>query len=112
MIKRISLLTRRPELSPEQFRRHWTEIHAPYVDRVPHVLRYVQNHIVDASHRHDLPSGGHQVDGVVALVFESRAAMDAALASPEAKAMFADGALFIASVTTFVVEEQVFIDRR
>jgi hypothetical protein len=37
--------------------------------------------------------------------------MDAALASPEAKAMFADGAAFIGTISTFTVEEHVLIDR-
>ena len=34
MIKSLSLLTRRPELSHEQFVRHWVEIHAPLAHAV------------------------------------------------------------------------------
>ena len=45
MIKSLSLLTRRPELSHEEFVRHWLEIHAPLAHSVPDVRRYVQNHI-------------------------------------------------------------------
>jgi uncharacterized protein (TIGR02118 family) len=81
------------------------------VKRLPGVRGYFQNHIVDRGHRHDLPSGGQQVDGIVEFWFDSVAAMDAAFATPEAKEMFADGAKFIASVTTFVVEEHVVIPR-
>lgn len=110
MIKRLSLLTRRDDVSPEAFARHWREIHGPMVRTLPGVVRYVQNLVVDAAHRHDLPSGGQRVDGVVEFWFESVAAMDAAFATPEAKALFADGAAFIATVTTFVVDEHVVID--
>jgi hypothetical protein len=29
MIKRISVLTRKPEFTPEAFRKHWLDIHGP-----------------------------------------------------------------------------------
>jgi uncharacterized protein (TIGR02118 family) len=42
MIKSISLLTRRPELTHEQFVHHWLEIHAPLAHAVPGMRRYVR----------------------------------------------------------------------
>ena len=50
-----------------------------------------------------------KIDGIVEMHFEDRAAMDTALSSPEAKAMFADGTLFIETVTSFVVDPKVVI---
>jgi hypothetical protein len=41
--------------------------------------------------------------------FDDRETMEKALSSPEAQAMFADGALFIETVTSFIVEEEVVI---
>ena len=41
MIKSLSLLTRRPELSHAEFVRHWLDIHAPLAHAVPGVRRYV-----------------------------------------------------------------------
>ncbi len=110
MIKRISILTRRPEFSPEEFARHWRDIHGPLAQKVPGIRRYVQNHITEAVHHPDLPPSENRIDGVVEMLFDDRAAMDAALASPQAQAMFADGALFIETVTSFIVEPQVVID--
>lgn len=110
MIKRISLLVRKPELSREAFARHWREVHGPLALRLPKVVRYVQNHIVDEGPRHPhLPPGAQQVDGIVEFWFESRQDMDDSFATPEAEALFADGALFIASVTSYIVEEHVVI---
>ena len=110
MIKRISLLTRKQGLSREQFNDHWLDIHAPFVEKLPGVIRYIQNQIVDDAHRHDLPSGNQTVDGFVEFWFEDVEAMDAAFATKEAKEAFADGAEFIESVTTFVIEEHLIID--
>ena len=109
MIKSISLLTRKPELTHEQFMRHWVEIHAPLAHAVPGVRRYVQNHIRDERTRADIPTTEVAVDGVAELWYEDRAAMDRANASPEAKRLHDDGAIFIGGIKTFIVEELVVI---
>ena len=109
MIKSLSLLTRRSELSHEQFVRHWIDIHAPLAHAVPGVKRYVQNHITAERHRPDIPTTEVAVDGVAELWYEDRAAMDLANASPEAKRLHDDGALFIGGIKTFVIDEKVII---
>lgn len=109
MIKSISLLTRRLELTHEEFVRHWIEIHAPLAHAVPGVRRYVQNHILDERTRPDIPTTDVAVDGVAELWYDDRAAMDLANASPEAKRLHDDGALFIGGIKTFIVEEKVII---
>ena len=109
MIKSLSLLTRRNELTHEEFVRHWLDIHAPLARAVPGVRRYVQNHIRDERHRADIPTTEVAVDGVAELWFDDRAAMDRANASPEAKRLHDDGALFIGGIKTFIIEEKVII---
>ncbi len=109
MIKSLSLLTRRPELTHEEFVRHWLDIHGPLAHAVPGVRRYVQNHIRDERHRADIPTTEVAVDGVAELWFDDRAAMDRANASPEAKILHDDGALFIGGIKTFIIEEKVII---
>ncbi|NKB56640.1 MAG: EthD family reductase [Alphaproteobacteria bacterium] len=109
MIKRISILTRKPEFTPEAFRKHWLEIHGPLARKVPGIRRYVQNHITEAVRHPDLPPSTQQVDGIVEMLFDDREAMETALTSPEAKAMFDDGTLFIETVTSFVVDPKVVI---
>ena len=55
MIKVLSLLTRKPGLTHEQFVKHWLEIHGPLAHAVPGVRRYVQSHIVGTRSRPDIP---------------------------------------------------------
>ena len=109
MIKSLSLLTRRPELSHEEFVRHWIEIHAPLAHAVPGVRRYVQNHIESERTRADIPTTEIAVDGVAELWYDDRTAMDRANASPEAKRLHDDGARFIGGIKTFIIDEKVII---
>jgi uncharacterized protein (TIGR02118 family) len=109
MIKSISLLTRRPELSHDEFVRHWLDIHAPLAHAVPGVRRYVQNHIEGERTRPDIATTEVAVDGVAELWYDDRAAMERANASPEANRLHDDGALFIGGIKTFIVEEKVII---
>jgi uncharacterized protein (TIGR02118 family) len=109
MIKSIGLLTRKPELTHEQFVRHWLEIHGPLAHAVPGVQRYVQNHIIEERHRVDIPTTEVEIDGIAELWFADRTAMDRANASPEAKRLHDDGALFIGRIKSFVIEEKVII---
>ena len=49
MIKTIALLKRNPGLSPEEFRKHYEEVHAPLARRLfPFVRKYVRNYITPA----------------------------------------------------------------
>ena len=109
MIKSISLLTRKAELTHEQFVKHWLEIHAPLAHAVPGLKRYVQSHIVGERTRPDIATTDVAVDGIAELWYEDRATMERAVASPEAKRLHADGALFIGGIKTFIVEEKEII---
>ncbi len=109
MMKSLSLLTRRAGLSREAFVRHWIEIHAPLARAVPGVRRYVQNHIEGERSRADIPTTEIAVDGIAELWYDDRAAMDRANASPEAKRLHDDGALFIGGIKTFIIAEKVII---
>ena len=56
MIKTIGLLTRKDELTHEQFVVHWQEVHAPLALAVPGLRRYGQSHIVAERTRPDIPA--------------------------------------------------------
>jgi uncharacterized protein (TIGR02118 family) len=109
VIKSISLLTRKADMTHEQFVRHWRDIHAPLAHAVPGLLRYVQSHIVGERERPDIPTTMVEVDGIAELWYEDRETMARAMASPEAKALHADGALFIGRIKTFIIDEKVII---
>jgi len=111
MIKSISLLTRKEGLSHEDFVRHWVEVHAPLAHAVPGLRRYVQSHIVGERRRPDIPTTDVEVDGIAETWYDDRDAMVRSNASPEAKALHADGAVFIGRIKSFVTEEKVIIPR-
>ena len=109
MIKSVGLLTRKAGLSHEEFVKHWLEVQAPLAHAVPGVRRYVQSHIVEERTRSDIPTTDVEIDGIAELWYDDRAAMERANASPEAKALHADGALFIGQIKSFITEEKVII---
>jgi uncharacterized protein (TIGR02118 family) len=111
MIKSIGLLTRKDGLSHEDFVKHWLEIHAPLAHAVPGVRRYVQSHILEERRRPDIPATDVEIDGIAELWYDDRTAMELANASPEAKALHADGTLFIGKIKSFITEEKVIIPR-
>jgi uncharacterized protein (TIGR02118 family) len=106
MIKSVSLLTRKAGLSHEEFVKHWLEVHAPLAHAVPGLRRYVQSHIVGERTRPDIPTTDVEVDGVAETWYDDLAAMERANASPEAKALHADGALFIGRIKSFITDEK------
>ena len=109
MIKRISLLTRRPELTHDEFVKHWYEVHGPLARSVPGLRRYVQSHISEEMERDDIETTALEVDGIAELWYDDKAAMLKAHQSAEAQALFADGALFIGAIKSFVVEEREIV---
>lgn len=108
-MKTIGLLTRRAELTHEEFMRHWREVHGPLAHAVPGIRRYVQNEILAEPTRPDIPSHEIAVDGIAEIWWESEAAMRHAATTPELKALHADGAVFIGRIKSFVVREGVII---
>jgi uncharacterized protein (TIGR02118 family) len=109
MIKVISLLARKDGMTHEQFMKHWVEIHGPLALKVPGIRRYVQSHIVDARRRPDIPDIGADIDGVAELWYDDRDAFARANATPEMKALLADGVLFIGHIQSFLTEEHIVI---
>jgi uncharacterized protein (TIGR02118 family) len=71
--------------------------------------RYVQSHIVAERTRSDIPATAVDIDGIAELWYDDREAMDRAMATPEARALHADGALFIGRIKSLIVEEKVVI---
>ncbi|MEO8716579.1 MAG: EthD family reductase [Acetobacteraceae bacterium] len=112
MIKVLSLLTRKPGLSHEQFVKHWREIHGPLALGVPGLRRYVQSHITATRTRADIAESEFEIDGIAELWYDDEAALRASAATEEAKRLYADGALFIGRIKTFVIDEQEIIPRR
>ena len=109
MIKSISLLTRKSGLTHEQFVKHWVEVHGPLARHVPGLRKYVQSHILAERTRPDIPSHDVDIDGIAELWYDDLDAMNRANASPEAKALHADGATFIGGIKMFTIEEKTIV---
>ena len=109
MIKSLSLLVRKDGMTHEQFMKHWVEIHWPLALKVPGLRRYVQSHIRDERRRPDIPWLGVDVDGIAETWYDDADAMARAAATPEMRALHADGALFIGRIQSFITHEHVVI---
>ena len=97
MIKRMSLLHRRPDLSKEAFSAYWAGHHAAIARDYPGLAKYTQNHVfrrLDAAERDVF-----ETDGMAELWFPSETEVAAAMKSSVAPALVADEPNFLAGVT-------------
>jgi uncharacterized protein (TIGR02118 family) len=107
MIKSISFITRNPELTPEEFRTYWVDVHAPLVkSRLPGLKQYMGY----------LPIPGTDLthwrgsDAIVQLGFESMEAMYANVNRPEFRSADRDNSsahLMVMSRIQRVVAEEI-----
>jgi uncharacterized protein (TIGR02118 family) len=85
MIRLTAMLARNAALTPEEFRAHWATTHAELIRTTPgvaeHIARYEQHPRLAAGP--GAWTGSEHFDGVTVQWFESRAAFDAMLRSPD-----------------------------
>jgi uncharacterized protein (TIGR02118 family) len=106
LIKRMSTLKRRPDVSAEEFKSEWLDVHSFLVKRLPQVKGYTQNLIFDRSHGRGKPATYDElaIDGIVELWFEDPKSLDAAFASDAGKTLMTHATEFISEISTFLVE--------
>ena len=107
MVKIVYCITRKPELSDEQFHTYWRETHGPIAARIPGVRRYVQSHAYDSS----VERWGESYDGVAELWFDDESALQAAMGTAEVNAALEDEKNFIdhSRVALFITTEHVVV---
>ena len=107
LLKRISTLRRRTDLSADDFRREW-RVHADLVRAMPGVSGYRQNVVTERERIKGEPCGydGLPIDGIVELWFESPEVLNAAFASPQGQRTMAHAQTFLAEITAFLVTER------
>ena len=105
MIKSLSLLTRKPGMSVEAFRKVWLEEHAPLVRHVPEVRRYLVTFPLAEPTRPDVPTPEVRCDAIAELWFDDMASLQKAGASAAMKRVTDNGALYLGSIKSFVMEE-------
>ena len=92
MVTLHAVLHRRPDLTHEQFLRHWREVHGPLIRDTPELARHL---LAYEQHARVAALGGDQPDGVTVQRFASWDDFLALLAEPAATAMNDDMANFL-----------------
>lgn len=44
-MRRFVVLRRKPDMSVEEFRAYWRDVHGPLIGKLPGLLRYTQYHV-------------------------------------------------------------------
>lgn len=110
MIKLVYCISKKRDLTDQEFFDYWEGIHAPIGARIPGLRRFVQSRRLMVPGDKQKPD----YDGMVELWFDNVDALLAARQAPEWKASTEDEANFIdhSKVAYFVSEERVVIDDR
>ncbi len=106
LLKRISTLKRRPDISEDDFRREWI-VHRDLVRKMPGVSAYRQNVVLSRERVKGTPCDYETlpIDGIVELWFETTDTLNAAFASPAGRTTMAHAKTFLSEITAFVVIE-------
>ncbi|GKY87090.1 EthD domain-containing protein [Sinisalibacter aestuarii] len=105
MLKRITLLARRDDLTFDEFSNHWFTVHGDIVKDMPMVHGYIQNPIKARLLTALNAENPFSFDGIVELWFKDQAAQDVAFAADAAKLLPKDELNFIRGITIFPVTE-------
>ncbi|MDR2254418.1 MAG: EthD family reductase [Arthrobacter sp.] len=98
-LKIVAVVKKRDDLSREEFLHEWHEVHPRLVRALPGLRQYRQNPSIE--HHSAWP-----FDGIAELFFDSKAAIAAAYAGPEAKALFEHEERFLGEVTWSITQER------
>lgn len=104
MLKILFWARRKADLSPEEFRQYWVEVHAPLArDSLQGLRRYEVNIVTGATRGEPL------VDGMAELYFDSRDAFRQAFAASGGRAVLDDLPKFTGENGTMFAEEHTII---
>ena len=107
LLKRMSIITRLPTVSEEDFRREW-KIHGELVKRMAGVSGYRQNVIVGRERVKGRPCSYEELpmDGIVELWFKDAETLEAAFSSEAGRKTMAHAKSFLSQITAFAVSER------
>lgn len=102
MIRRVSLVRKRPDLTREQFLDRWAGEHAEIAKRLPGLRGYVI-HVLDGE--------APPIDGIAVTTFDTREDAERAFADPElAKGLRRTRDDFALSVEVYYADEHVVVE--
>ncbi|MPY87508.1 MAG: EthD family reductase [Luteitalea sp.] len=104
MCKLIVILYRRQDFTRDRCLVYLRDVHGPMAERLPGLVAYRQNHVVEDATRCD-----PEWDAVVELCWETREAMENAWRTPEGQAATDDLAAFadLERTSWSIVDEQI-----
>jgi uncharacterized protein (TIGR02118 family) len=108
MVKVVTFLKRRPDLSVEAFQEYWRARHPAFVTRLPGVRRYVQSHALPSTYQRGEPA----YDGIAEVWANDTDALRAMTRTAEYARVQADEANFIdrAGMGVVVTEDHIVKD--
>ena len=108
MVKLIYCISKKPELSVEEFQRYWRDSHGPIAGAIPGLRRYVQCHTAPETYARSAPG----FDGAAELWFDDMDTLRAAMQSPETAAALDDEKNFIdhTRVASFITIEKPVVE--
>lgn len=108
MKKMIGLMVRRPDMSPDEFRKYWNSTHAEITAKVPGLRLYVQNMCLPDE------NGEPPYDGVAVLGWDDDESMAQSLATPEWAAVMDDVPKFVDTDRAIIMigEDNVVVGAR
>lgn len=109
MIVSLSLMQHRPDISIDEFRRHWLDPHGVMTAELPNVRRYVQGHIVDSPASNALAKSLN-LAGFAVLSFDTIEDRQQAYTSPRIRECDKDSEEFVGAVSRVVTESRVVVD--
>ena len=110
MIVRIGILRKKEDLTTAAFRKHWHEVHGPIATKIPGLLRYHQNHIVDSAQLGiDYPRSPQVVDGFSELWFDNQSSMQNGATPDVIKMLAEDEARFIGNMQLIIAKQNIVV---
>jgi uncharacterized protein (TIGR02118 family) len=106
-VKRMSTLRKRPDVTMPEFQRQWFNEHSYLVKRIPGLLGYRQNLVLDRqkSRTADADDGmSLGIDGIVELWFEDVDAIERGFRSDRGRTTMMHAQEFISEISTFMVD--------
>ncbi len=107
-VRTMYIISRKPGMSFEEFRTHWSDVHAPLAAQVPGIVKYVRRLVVLEG---DEPDNEYGIDGFAALDYESVEAMEAGWASEAGQRALADVPNFLGKFAVVTLDDDVIIDK-
>lgn len=106
VVKRMSLIRRKPGMSDEDFRHEWLEVHAEMLKQWPDVLGYNQNLVIDRLYKSNTQSAAYEdvpIDGIVEIWFPSPEKAAETHATQVVQETMAHAREFLSEITPFTV---------